>query len=227
MIVRKTFNSLILPSLRCNSAGTVQFYSVFPKNYMPPVFKKDELEQIYEEEKNEELAHVPIRPATNTDTCSEFHDPLVKKFTNCLMRWGKKELTRKIMDRTFENIKIAQLQKYYSVPPMDRNEIILDPKEILHRAVDNCTPVLELTKIMRGGIPYQVPVPMRDVRARHLAITWIIKSAKEKGNAEKLYDTLPKELIDAARNEGKAIRKKQEMHKQCEANRAYAHYRWL
>lgn len=227
MIVGRTFNSFILPSLRCNSSGTVHFYSVFAENYVPPIYKKDEIEKIYEEGKHRELAHLPIKPALTSDTCSEFHDPVVRKFTNYIMRWGKKKLARNLMDRTFENIKIMQLDKYYNTPPEHRDEVILDPKTILHRAVENCTPVLELTKITRGGIAYQVPIPVNTNRAKFLSMNWLLKTAQEKGNAEKLYDILAKELIDAAKNEGRAIKKKQEMHKQCEANRAYAHYRWL
>ena len=86
---------------------------------------------------------------------------------------------------------------------------------------------LELQKILRGGITYQVPVPMNENRAQFLSINWLIRSAQEKGNTEKLPDVLAREIIDAANNKGRVIKKKHDLHKQCEANRAYAHYRWL
>lgn len=103
----------------------------------------------------------------------------------------------------------------------------MDPKTVLHHAIKNCTPILELRKIRRGGINYQVPIPINETRAQFLSMNWLIKTAQEKGNTEKISDMLAKEIIDAAKNQGRVIKKKQELHKLCEANRAYAHYRWL
>ena len=72
------------------------------------------------------------------------------------MRKGDKKMARKILDETFENIKIMKLNEYYNTPYEYRENIILDPKVIFYQAVENCTPVLELQKISRGGIAYQV-----------------------------------------------------------------------
>lgn len=227
MLCGSTFNSLILFSLRRNLENGVQFYSVFPPTYIKPIYKKDEQEIIFNETVDKKLTHIPIKPAYTSETCSEFHDNLVRKFTNYIMRQGKKQLARRLLDETFENIKIIKLDEYYNSPPEHRENIILDPKIILYQAVENCTPILELRKIYRGGISYQVPVPMNENRARFLSMNWLIKCAQDKGNAEKFPDVLAKEIIDAANNKGRVIKKKHDLHKQCEANRAYAHYRWL
>ncbi|XP_050470999.1 28S ribosomal protein S7, mitochondrial [Bombus huntii] len=227
MLCGRTFNSLILFSLRHNLEYGVQFYSVFPPNFVEPIYKKDEQEVIFKETADKKFAHVPIKPAYTSATCSEFHDKLVRKFTNYIMREGKKQLARRLLDETFENIKIIKLNEYYNSPPEYRENIILDPKIIFYQAVENCTPVLELRKILRGGITYQVPVPMNANRAQFLSMNWLIRSAQDKGNAEKLPDVLAREIIDAANNKGRVIKKKHDLHKQCEANRAYAHYRWL
>lgn len=84
----------------------------------------------------------------------------IRKFTNYIMREGKKQLARRLLDETFENIKIIKLNEYYNSPPEYRENIILDPKIIFYQAVENCTPILELRKILRGGITYQVHIQM-------------------------------------------------------------------
>ncbi|XP_076766539.1 mitochondrial ribosomal protein S7 [Xylocopa sonorina] len=227
MILRRTFNSLALFTLRHDSVSSVRFYSVFPPTYIKPIYKKDKQQMLDEEQKTKALAHIPIKPAFSSETCSEFHDELVSKFTNYVMRKGRKELARKLVDETFENIKIIQLKQYYDTPPEYREQIALDPKQIFYRAVENCTPVLELMKVVRGGITYQVPVPMNSNRAQFLAMNWLIQTAQEKNSTDKFSTVLAREILNASKNEGRVMQKKHELHKQCEANRAYAHYRWL
>lgn len=72
------------------------------------------------------------------------------------MRTGRKDMARKLIEKTFENIKILQLQKYYNTSTTERESIILDPKEIFYHAIENSTPILELQRIVKGGIAYQV-----------------------------------------------------------------------
>lgn len=227
MNLSRTFNSLILSGSRCSSVNGVQFYSVYPKHYVKPVFKKDQQEQLYKSLEEKEVTHIAIKPALNDDTSSEFHDELIRKFINYLTRKGNKRLARKIVEDTFENIKIAQLDRYYNTAPEHRDKVMVDPKVIFHTAVENCKPVLELQKISRGGINYQVPVPLNSARARFFSMNWLIRTAQDKGNTDKMCDVLAKEIMDAAQNKGRVIKKKHDLHKQCDANRAYAHYRWL
>ncbi|CAK9798966.1 28S ribosomal protein S7, mitochondrial [Anthophora plagiata] len=227
MILRRAFNSLFQYGLRCNSASSIQFYSVFPPNYVEPVFKKEEQEALFNGTQVNELTYSPIKPAKSSDTCSEFHDFLVRKFINYVMRKGDKAMARKLVMETFEKIKIRQLEKYYNTSPEEREQIILDPKVIFYKAVQNCIPVLELHKVSRGGITYRVPVPLSEKRGQFLSMNWLIETSQEKGNSEKFSDVLATELLNAAKSEGRVIKKKLDLHKQCEANRAYAHYRWL
>lgn len=77
------------------------------------------------------------------------------------MRKGKKALARELLRGTFENVKRAQLQRYHKSPLEKRADIILDPVEILHKAVENATPVMELLKMKRGGVTYQVKLRNR------------------------------------------------------------------
>lgn len=227
MILRRAFNSLFLHGLRCNSAISIQFYSVFPKNYVEPVYKKEEQEKLFKETSLNELTHLHVKPAKSFDTCSEFHDSLVRKFINYVMRKGDKGMARKLVMETFEKIKIRQLEIYYNTSSEQREQIILDPKVMFYKAIENCVPILELQDVVRGGITYKVPVPLTEKRAQFLSMNWLIQVAHQKGNAEKFSDVLAREILNAARHEGRVIKKKLDLHKQCEANRAYAHYRWL
>ena len=228
MALIRTFNLSIPVSLtKCNPTNLARRYSVFPSRYVEPIYRKDEQEELYKTAEGKQMAHMPIKPAFTGDTSSEFHDALTRKFTNYVMKKGKKELARTLVEKTFESVKMIQLERYNNAGPEKRKNIILDPKEIFHRAVENCTPILELQKIRKGGIAYQVPVPVDEQRARFLSMNWLIKAAQEKEGGYSFYKMLAKELIEAANNGGRVVKKKQDLHKQCEANRAYAHYRWM
>lgn len=120
-----------------------------------------------------------------------------------------------------------QLTKYYkATTDEERNEIELNPVTIFHKAVANCTPVLKLTPIKRGGSTYQVPVAVRPAFARFMAMRWIIEEVNEKEKKVHFPEKFAYEILEAANNTGKVVKRKQDLHRQCEANRAYAHYRW-
>jgi small subunit ribosomal protein S7 len=100
-----------------------------------------------------------------------------------------------------------------------------NPLEVFNQAVENATPILEVRPRRVGGATYQIPVEVRPERRTSLAIRWLIRAAQaRKGRpiAERLAD----ELMDAARNTGTTVKKKEDTHRMAEANRAFAHYRW-
>lgn len=92
--------------------------------------------------------------------------------------------------------------------------------------MENCTPLLQLTPIKRGGATYQVPIPITEKHARFMAMKWLIIEANEKERTTHFPEKLAAEILDAYNNTGKVVKRKQDLHKQCEANRAFAHYRW-
>lgn len=144
-----------------------------------------------------------------------------------MMRNGEKILARGLVEQAFENIKRMQLEKYHKCQDnVDKEKIELDPREIFHKAVDNCKPVLSLTPIKRGGVRYQVPVPVTPQKSLFLSMKWLIAAAEDKGKNTRFHHQLAVELIDASNNKGRVVKQKQDLHRQCEANRAYAHYRW-
>jgi small subunit ribosomal protein S7 len=149
-------------------------------------------------------------PGREVESDAKYNSELVARFINRLMRQGKKSLAARIMYDAFDIIE-ERTRK--------------NPLEVFHQAVDNATPVLEVRSRRVGGATYQIPVEVRPERRTSLAIRWLIRSAQaRKGRpmAERLAD----ELMDAARNTGATVKKKEDTHKMAEANRAFAHYRW-
>ena len=140
----------------------------------------------------------------------KYHDPLVAKFMNGIMRKGKKSVAESI---------------FYGALNIIQERIQSDPMKTFKQAMDNVKPVLEVRPRRVGGATYQVPVEVRPERKLALAIRWIIGYAKQR--TEKTMDEkLSGELIDAANNRGAAVKKREDTHKMAEANKAFAHYRW-
>ncbi|CAG5121889.1 unnamed protein product, partial [Candidula unifasciata] len=199
--------------------------SQYNKNYMDPVLEKAKLVEGLEE--NDLRKHRPIK-APNTD-CSIsplFYDAEIQKFTNMIMQGGNKERVREIMRRLFENLKHTQVAKYNRAnSDEERQGIECNPIAVFHQAVDNCKPLLLSKRTVKGGIAYRVPVCAKPIEQRFNAMKWIIESCRDRTRRIPMEDKLTMEIMDAYKYQGKAIRKKQETHKICESNRAYAHLR--
>jgi small subunit ribosomal protein S7 len=140
----------------------------------------------------------------------KYHDILISKFINGIMRRGKKSLGERIFYGAFDIIK-------------DRTHS--DPVKIFSQAMENVKPLIEVRPRRVGGATYQVPVEVRPARKIALAIRWVIGFAKQRSE-KAMEEKLAGELIDAANNKGAAIKKKEDTHKMAEANKAFAHYRW-
>ena len=140
----------------------------------------------------------------------KYNDIIVTKFINSLMRDGKKS--------TAESI-------FYGGMGLIEERASDDPLTVFHQALANVKPNLEVKSRRVGGATYQVPIEVRAGRKNALAIRWIIGFARERGE-KTMKDRLAGELMDAANNEGAAIKKKQDTFRMAEANKAFAHYRW-
>ncbi|MBI4993614.1 30S ribosomal protein S7 [Candidatus Wolfebacteria bacterium] len=137
-----------------------------------------------------------------------FNSVIVGRFVNFLMKDGKKSTAEKILYDCFENVKRETKQ---------------EPLEVFEKAINNASPMLEVISKRVGGANYQVPREIRPDRKFFLACNWIINAAKSKKGKE-MSKKLAEELILALKNEGTAIKKKQDMHRMAEANRAFAHF---
>ncbi|XP_034450359.1 28S ribosomal protein S7, mitochondrial [Hippoglossus hippoglossus] len=208
-------------------------WSRYNPYYLEPEVRKEaysipEAELTAEENEQRQLKAIrPIKAATNGITSSVFNDPVVSKFINMMMKHGDKILARDIMSQTLESIKRKQVEKYHKAPQGKKEEIECNPYTIFHQALDNCKPVVGLASVQKGGKYYQVPVPLSDNRQRFLVMKWMITECRDnKHRRTHMYEKLSQELMAAYIKEGNVIKKKHEMHKMAEANRAYAHYRW-
>ncbi|KAB0796502.1 hypothetical protein PPYR_10563 [Photinus pyralis] len=201
--------------------------SQYPSYYIKPIYSNDKQTDLIKSGEAQKLAHVPTRAALNDQTSSIYHDDLICLLVNYLMKDGNKLLARDLVEKTMEKIKRVQLEKYHKLANEEEKEkVVLNPRAIIHQAITNVKPILQLTPIKRGGVTYQVPVPITDRRSQFLSMKWLIEAGNEKERTVRFYDQFAYELIDAANNTGRAVKKKQDLHKQCEMNRAYAHYRW-
>ena len=167
---------------------------------------------------------LPKAPSSH-ESNSFLYNEAANKFINCMMWDGKKLLSQNIFRKALGIIKQEQLAKYHDAK--DKSQVETDPLNVFLKALENAAPVIGTIGIKRGGRTYQVPVPLTPNRRRFLSMKWIIVAARE-GNTKKLRmpERLASEILDAFNNRGSVIKKKQDVHRVAESNRAYAHYRW-
>ena len=139
----------------------------------------------------------------------KYNDQIVAKFVNCIMRKGKKSLAESI---------------FYDSLDIINKSTKKDSLEVFKQALDNVKPVLEVKARRIGGATYQVPIEVSSDRRTSLAMRWIINYAKAR-KGKTMGEKLAQEIIDASKGEGTSIKKKEDVHKMAEANKAFAHYR--
>ncbi|MEO1174241.1 MAG: 30S ribosomal protein S7 [Myxococcota bacterium] len=140
-----------------------------------------------------------------------YGDRMVAKFINVLMIGGKKSTAESILYDAFDLVGQRS----------EEDESI----KVFKKAIDNVKPMVETRSRRVGGANYQVPMEVRPERRTALAMRWMIKYARDRGERT-MAERLAGEIMDAAANRGGAVRKREEIHKMAEANKAFAHYRW-
>jgi small subunit ribosomal protein S7 len=139
-----------------------------------------------------------------------FNDVLVSRFINNIQEQGKKNTARGILYTAIDEIEERTKQNGY---------------EVFRKALFNAQPMIEVRARRVGGATYQVPMEVRAERRTALAIRWILNAARSRAD-KSMVKRLAAELIAAANNEGGAIKKKDDVHRMAEANKAFAHFRW-
>ena len=139
-----------------------------------------------------------------------YNNIVVTKLINNIMLDGKKGVAQAIVYDAFEIIK---------------EKTGKDPVEVFEDAMNNVMPVLEVKARRIGGATYQVPVEVRPERRQALALRWLTMFSRKRGE-KTMQDRLAGEIMDAANNTGSAVKRKEDMHKMADANKAFAHYRW-
>lgn len=197
--------------------------SVYPPYYVEPVVKKE----AQSEEKLKEMAYAQIKAAPSNFSSSSLQNEEVSKFTNMIMEGGNKILARSILEKGFLKIKRTQVERYHlAKTDEEKSSIEMNPETLLIQAIENVRPLMMTVKVKRGGTKYDVPVAINEKKSYFLARKWLIEASNDKAKTVHFPDKFAWEILDAANNTGRVVKRKQDLHKACEANRAYAHYRW-
>ena len=149
-------------------------------------------------------------PRREVPADSVFGSELVQKFINSMMWDGKKSTAQRV---------------FYGAMDQMAKKTNDDALKLFKKAVENAKPLLEVKTRRVGGANYQVPVEVNPFRRQSLAIRWLLQYSRERAG-KTMIDKLADELIDAANARGGAIKKKEDVHRMAEANKAFAHYRW-
>ena len=142
---------------------------------------------------------------------AKYHSPLVTRLVNTVMVSGKKSVAQRIVYGAFDQITVKNPQS--------------NPMEVLQRAVDNAKPRLEVKPRRVGGATYQVPMEVTTDRQLALAMRWLVDFADARKGIP-MKEALASEILEAYQGQGNAIRKRDEVHKMAQANKAFAHFRW-
>ena len=140
-----------------------------------------------------------------------YSSTLVTKFISTLMSDGKRNTAEKIMYASMSAI---------------QEKTGDDPLKVFKKAIENVKPALEVKSRRVGGSNYQVPVEVNPNRRLSLSIRWIVGFARDRGDGKTMQEKLANELMDAANLRGGAVKKREDVHRMAEANKAFAHYRW-
>ncbi len=151
--------------------------------------------------------HIPKRKIVPDP---KYHDKMVSKLVTKMMMGGKKSSAEKIVYQAFDLIQ----QKGHE-----------DPLKTFKQALENLKPILEVRSRRVGGATYQVPMEVRPERRVSLGLRWLVLYSRERGE-KSMEERLAGEILDAFNNRGTSIKKREDVHKMAEANRAFAHYRW-
>ncbi len=141
----------------------------------------------------------------------KYHSVIVHRLINKVMKNGKKSLAMRLVYEAFEIVRQRSGQ---------------DPMRVFEKALQNVTPRLEVRPRRVGGATYQIPIEVSEERGLQLALRWLVQAARERRRNTSFSVALAQEILDAARGEGGAVKKRNDTHRMAEANRAFAHYRW-
>ena len=140
----------------------------------------------------------------------KYKDLVVAKFMNHIMKDGKKSVAEKIVYGALDKIE---------------NKLKTDPVKVFHDAIENVMPAIEVRSRRVGGATYQVPVEVRPSRRVALSMRWLVDYARNRGE-KSMRQRLAGEIVDAASGKGNAVKKREDVHRMAEANKAFSHFRF-
>lgn len=227
---------------------TVKQFSLQYRYGAEPLYTEPKHQGSIDQDGLESLSYKEIRFARLWETNSPLQDDVLEKFLRHMMHDGRRDLMYELLHKTFYEIKMAQFgrqlkkrraaeeaaakrNKTDNEPENDSDEtkeIELNPMVLFHRAIENCKPLVITQPVRRGGATYQVPFPLKASQSEYLAMKWLNDMIKDRPKPRKnhYYEELAWEIIEAAQGRGKVVKKRDDIHKLAQANKAYAHYRW-
>ena len=141
---------------------------------------------------------------------SKYKSTIIPKLINSIMNDGKKTIAEKIVYEAIDKIKSKSKE---------------EPINIFNEAINNLRPTVEVKARRVGGATYQVPVEVKSKRSQALALRWLVEASRKRKDKQ-MSDKIFNEIYDAYQNKGSAIKKKEDVHKMAESNKAFAHFRW-
>ena len=156
------------------------------------------------------MSRKKTQPKKSAVLDSKFKSAIVPKLINSIMYDGKKVVAQKIIYEAIEKIKSKTKE---------------EPINIFHEAINNIKPTVEVKSRRVGGATYQVPTEVKSKRAQTLAIRWLVEASRKRKN-KYMSDKIFNEIYDAYEKKGLAVKKKEDVHKMAESNKAFAHFRW-
>ncbi len=156
------------------------------------------------------MSRKKTQPKKNVIPDPKFKSVIIPKLINSIMFDGKKNVAEKIVYEAIEKIKKKSKD---------------EPIKVFNEAINNIKPTVEVRSRRVGGATYQVPVEVKNKRAQALAIRWLVDSARKRKD-KNMSDRIFNELYDAYEKKGAAVKKREDVHKMAESNKAFAHFRW-
>jgi len=216
-----SYQKSILASIRCLSTSSNHL-----AQYGPSWVDPNPDPESYIVDVNDELSKVKLKAAPSSQTYSAYYDSTLHNFKAHILKQGKQALASKIMRQTLEHIKCVQIKKYNATPDLEKDDVELNPLVIFHTALENAKPIVGVKRLTRGAQAYQVPYPLSPQQQFFMTVKWMLNHVRSGKPNTPAAIRLGNELLAAYNGEGVAMKRKQELHKLAESNRAYAHFRW-
>ena len=200
-------------------------------HFVAPIVTKNELKEVeqVDEERFSSLQYHRVKSLDPFKSNNEFYDPFLYKLVGRVLRKGARERADKLIRETLFLIKKDRMEKCRELEPEFRAKFERNPIVIMKQALENCKPVLSLKQVTRGGAKYMSPVSIPDKEKDKIVYSWMreVIENRPRPRIEKFPQAFAKELLLAYKNEGKLIKKKIDLYKLAEANKAYVNYIYM
>jgi len=174
----------------------------------------------------DEISLKLVKAAPTNQTYSVFYDPDYAKFERLVLKQGKGLIANSILKKTMAHIKHVQVKKYHEASEAEKSTIEVNPLKVFHEALNNVKPIVSVRNLKHGANTYRVPHMLNPDKQFFIASKWMLEFIRSGKPDTPASLRLGNEVLAAYNYQGHSVKKKVELHKIAEANRAYAHFRW-